>query len=174
MSVYVDIPNPATIGQEDNAWQNVYVAKNKAEAVAWIRDNIGPCDVDGRISLLSNVDPADLSLQTFDIVLYDTREGEDGVVRGVPASSEEEACRKVAEKKGWRFVKTKSGVGFFAINPDYFLGWYFGGRETPPTAEEAEAAVSSHVEQVENEATDEFRGLYALHSYQGGVEVWAD
>lgn len=54
-TIYVDVPNPDTIGQEDNAWRNVHTAGTKAEAVAWIRQNIGPCDDDGNICLLSNV-----------------------------------------------------------------------------------------------------------------------
>lgn len=53
-TIYIDIPNPATVGEDDNAWINVHKTTSKEEAIAWIRENIGPCDDDGRISLLTN------------------------------------------------------------------------------------------------------------------------
>lgn len=46
---YVDIP-PEKRG---DAWANVYEAETKEEAVQWIRNNIGPCDNEGNICLLS-------------------------------------------------------------------------------------------------------------------------
>lgn len=54
-NIYIDVPNPSAIGQDDNAWVNVHTAASRAEAVEWIRENIGPCDDDGNICLLSNV-----------------------------------------------------------------------------------------------------------------------
>jgi len=55
--IYVDIPDPESIGDKDRgAWIDVHSAKTKAEAVAWIRENIGPCDDDGNVCLLSEVE----------------------------------------------------------------------------------------------------------------------
>lgn len=54
--VYVDIPQAEMIGDENGSWLNVAEFETKAEAVAWIRENIGSCDDDGNINLLSNVE----------------------------------------------------------------------------------------------------------------------
>lgn len=51
MVFWVDIPKP-DIGI-DGEWTNVGTFKTKAEAVAWIRENIGDCDDEGRIGLIS-------------------------------------------------------------------------------------------------------------------------
>lgn len=55
--VYVDVPNPNTVGEGDNEWVNVGNFTTKSQAVAWIRENLGPCDDDGRICLLTLGDP---------------------------------------------------------------------------------------------------------------------
>lgn len=52
--IYVDIPTREMIGDPDGSWLNVGRFKTKEEAVAWIRENIGHCDDDGKISLLTN------------------------------------------------------------------------------------------------------------------------
>lgn len=56
--IYVDIPDKATIGEDDGAWTNLRTfprtPEGRADAIAWIRENIGHCDEQGRICLLSN------------------------------------------------------------------------------------------------------------------------
>ena len=53
----VDVPTTKTItlGVE-GPWSNVFVGRSKEEAVKWIRDNIGNCDDEGRISLITECD----------------------------------------------------------------------------------------------------------------------
>lgn len=46
---HVDIP-PSEIGTE---WIHVKTFKSKEKAVAWIRENIGWCDDDGNICLIT-------------------------------------------------------------------------------------------------------------------------
>lgn len=50
MAYYVDLPNVS--GQ----CENVYVSKTKEEAVEWIRANVGYCDDDGNIGLISKIE----------------------------------------------------------------------------------------------------------------------
>ena len=51
---YIDIPTEKTIDDGDNgSWTNVKIVDTKEEAVKWIRDNIGWCDDEGRICLIS-------------------------------------------------------------------------------------------------------------------------
>lgn len=54
-NIYVDLPNKALIGDDHAPWDNVLSLENatKEEAVQWIRDNIGNCDDDGRIELIT-------------------------------------------------------------------------------------------------------------------------
>lgn len=54
-NIYIDLP---AVGGD--TWKNVSVLKNatKSEAVAWIRENIGYCDEDGKVSLLTLGEPA--------------------------------------------------------------------------------------------------------------------
>lgn len=49
----IDLPNVFGIGTEDDSWKNIHKTKTKAEAIAWIRENVGHCDDDGNIGLLS-------------------------------------------------------------------------------------------------------------------------
>lgn len=51
--IYVDLPRFDHIGEDDDSWTNVGEFTTKGEAVRWIRDNIGECDDDGRIGLLT-------------------------------------------------------------------------------------------------------------------------
>jgi hypothetical protein len=54
--VYVDVPDKCAVGQEiEGGWTNVKQFRNctKEEVVAWIRLNIGQCDDDGNISLIT-------------------------------------------------------------------------------------------------------------------------
>lgn len=46
---YIDIP-PSELGTE---WIHVTTFENKEEAVAWIRKNIGWCDDNGNICLIT-------------------------------------------------------------------------------------------------------------------------
>lgn len=50
---YIDIPTVDCIDNPDGAWRNVAIKKSKRAAVAFIRKHFGPCDKDGRISLIS-------------------------------------------------------------------------------------------------------------------------
>lgn len=53
-NVWVDVPNHLVVGNDDDhAWKNVGNFHTKAEAVRWIRENIGPCDDDGNIGLIT-------------------------------------------------------------------------------------------------------------------------
>lgn len=54
MAFLVDIPTERTIGDDNGPWLNVGQFKTKEEAVQWIRDNIGPCDEEGRIELITD------------------------------------------------------------------------------------------------------------------------
>jgi hypothetical protein len=49
--IVVDMPT-----EPGGSWRLVAQFKTKAEAVAWIRDNIGNCDEDGKISFISEVE----------------------------------------------------------------------------------------------------------------------
>lgn len=49
---YVDVPGTAWLPDYDGHWKNCLTGVTKAEALAWIRENIGDCDDDGRICLL--------------------------------------------------------------------------------------------------------------------------
>ncbi len=53
MSYCVDLPNPNDLG-ENASWTNVSAFDTKEEAVAWIRANIGYCDDEGNLSLITN------------------------------------------------------------------------------------------------------------------------
>lgn len=58
---YIDIPTEATIdGGPEGAWTNVFIAESKTEAIEWIRSNIGWCDDDGKISLLTQMSSDDM------------------------------------------------------------------------------------------------------------------
>lgn len=50
----VDIPNKEQVFADE-----VFSADTKEEAIAWIRENIGHCDDDGNICLLTEVDYGD-------------------------------------------------------------------------------------------------------------------
>lgn len=49
---HVDIP-PSEVGTE---WIHVHTFENKEKAIAWIRENIGWCDDDGNICLITEVE----------------------------------------------------------------------------------------------------------------------
>lgn len=54
MAYYVDIPTLATINDGgEGAWTNVGTFETKEQAVAWVRENVGYCDDDGNICLLT-------------------------------------------------------------------------------------------------------------------------
>lgn len=56
-SYYVDIPTMETIKDgPEGAWTNVGTFSSKSEAIEWIRDNIGYCDDEGRICLLTHME----------------------------------------------------------------------------------------------------------------------
>ncbi len=55
MGYYIDIPTEKTITDADG-WTNLTTTKTKAEAIAWIRDNIGWCDDEGNICLITEGD----------------------------------------------------------------------------------------------------------------------
>lgn len=68
-NIYIDIPNPDTIGEEDNSWKNVEICKTKKEALAWIRENIGPCDDEGRIGLITYGEREEVSTGNSDEII---------------------------------------------------------------------------------------------------------
>lgn len=60
MAYYVDLP---VTGSE--TWENVFIGETKEEAVEWIRSNIGYCDDDGNISLISQLDEEEEEEEDF-------------------------------------------------------------------------------------------------------------
>lgn len=57
--VWVDIPKPPEESGEEGEWRNVATFHTVSEAVAFIREKFGPCDDDGRISLVTRGTPVD-------------------------------------------------------------------------------------------------------------------
>ena len=64
---YVDIPVKEHFGEDDDWWTNVATFATKAEAVEFIRENIGPCDDDGKIELITEGD----DMQSVDVDVLD-------------------------------------------------------------------------------------------------------
>ncbi len=58
-NVYVDLPRPECIGEDDDSWLNMFVAPSMAEAVKWIQEKVGPCDEHGNICLTTLGDEDD-------------------------------------------------------------------------------------------------------------------
>ena len=51
---YVDIPDQTkTLMSDEGGWINVNISLTKQEAIEWIRSNIGWCDDEGRICLIT-------------------------------------------------------------------------------------------------------------------------
>jgi hypothetical protein len=53
---YVDIPTNSTLYDAEGPWENVASFDTKQEAVDFIREHIGPCDDDGKVSLIAEGD----------------------------------------------------------------------------------------------------------------------
>lgn len=49
----VDIPTLQTLETPDSGWTNVGSFASKSEAIQWIRENIGYCDDEGNINLIT-------------------------------------------------------------------------------------------------------------------------
>jgi hypothetical protein len=52
-NIYVDLPDVHVLDNEDKSWTNVANFTTKEEAVEWIRKNVGHCDDDGNICLIT-------------------------------------------------------------------------------------------------------------------------
>jgi hypothetical protein len=50
---YVDVPTGVSHEHGEESWRNVHVAGTMEEAVAWIREVIGPCDDEGNVCLIT-------------------------------------------------------------------------------------------------------------------------
>jgi hypothetical protein len=50
---FIDIPTRECVDNDDGPWTNLTTCDTKAEAVAWVRQHLGPCDDDGNICLLT-------------------------------------------------------------------------------------------------------------------------
>jgi hypothetical protein len=50
---YIDIPDQYETLKPEGSWVNVNTVKTKHEAIEWIRENIGWCDDEGRICLIT-------------------------------------------------------------------------------------------------------------------------
>jgi hypothetical protein len=103
----------------------------------------------------------------FDIEIYDTREDAVAVVRGVPAETVEEACRKVAEKKGYRVVGP-SPAGLYVIDLEQYRWKYQWWQQQyrwwhQLSGAELEQLLAQDVAQVVEDGYGEFRGLYELY-----------
>lgn len=53
---YVDIPTEKSIGDPDSGWLNVGKFDSIEQAVEFIRKHFGPCDDEGRISLITKTE----------------------------------------------------------------------------------------------------------------------
>ena len=52
----VDVPDPTSLGTDDERWTNVGRFDSRSAALEFIREHIGPCDDAGRITLISAVE----------------------------------------------------------------------------------------------------------------------
>ena len=103
----------------------------------------------------------------YDIIIDDTREFDPVIVRGVPGSSLEEACRTLANAYGMYWVGSVDGE-FFAVKPDVFSAW---NKPDDDNAWDLNAALVEMAELVIDGLT-EARGLFsfnentiAIHDY---------
>lgn len=85
-TVYIDIPDADTVGTDDGGWKNIHTAMSVKEAVAWIRENIGPCDDEGNVCLLTLGEPA---AKGRCITPGESATGVVGVERSYPGHSKE-------------------------------------------------------------------------------------
>lgn len=53
--IYVDIPNPEAIGEDDESWTNVLTCETRKEAIQFIQEYFGG-DESGRICLISGTE----------------------------------------------------------------------------------------------------------------------
>lgn len=113
---HVDLPR---VGGE---CEHVASLGSRAEAIAWIRENIGPCGDDGRISLLSPIDDGeepDPSVKTYPVSLFWTM----SAVVHVAAESLDEAIEIAQEDAdGDVFSQAQPGdyvEGSYEVNEDF-------------------------------------------------------
>lgn len=99
----------------------------------------------------------------FSIEIYDTREGVELIVLGVPADTELEACQKVAEKKGYIWIgrSAQGGDGpCYAIDEAYFGMW---NDKLEP--DEYQNKLAAAIDMVRQGQSYEFRGLLELFEH---------
>lgn len=51
----IDIPTAECVGNDDAAWKTVAMLPDKASALQFIRDNFGPCDDEGKVCLITQL-----------------------------------------------------------------------------------------------------------------------
>lgn len=57
MPVYVDIPDPVSVGTPEGYWRPVGVFPDKRAAIEWIREHIdSSCDDEGRVCLVTDAE----------------------------------------------------------------------------------------------------------------------
>ena len=93
----------------------------------------------------------------MDIKIYDTKDGDDYVVKNVPAETLEEACKKVAEKKGWVWIgkpcdNISLSWNWYAVDKKVYEAFYKG----------KDYDFDEDVARVKAGELEEFRGLYEL------------
>lgn len=98
-------------------------------------------------------------MPSFDIEVFDTREDTVCVVRGVPGNDLVDACKNVAEKKGYVFVKAVQGSLCYAIDVPTMMQWEIPGTNEQEALEELR-------QHVLDGALDEARGLYQLFQHE--------
>lgn len=116
---HVDLPR---VGGE---CEHVASFDSRAEALAWIREHIGPCDDAGQISLLSSIDDgeepelSDPSVKTYPVSLFWTM----SAVVHVAAESLDEAIEIAQEDSdGDVFLQAQPGDyvdGSYEVNEDF-------------------------------------------------------
>ncbi len=82
-----------------------------------------------------------------DVMVFNTRDGNEWHVRNVPATTIKEACEKVAAKNGWLFIEDLEGQ-CFGLDQKHAAKW-----NMEPVAV---------IEMVKSGELDELRGLYRL------------
>lgn len=122
-------------------------------------------------------------MPNYDIEIFDTREDVLGVVRNVPADTVQEACKKVAEKKGWVWIgpakQYPNDPCGYALNPEVWREWndeeVRNGELFNRTELELERLMESEIQDVKDGKMDEFRGLYSLYEHEPrATEDFAD
>lgn len=104
----------------------------------------------------------------FDIEIHDSNGDWIGIVRGVTAEDETEACKKVAEKKGYIWIGQMRDHPYsvrYAIDEAVY-GWHNDKLEP----EEYQGKLTADIESVRSGRAFEFHGLLELFETDTKIE----